>query len=213
VERLCEARHSAARHGTVWGLGYLLNPGHFFERSGELAMKRKSWIASAIFLLILVVLSCSSQENITSIQVLFSPEGGCTDAIVGELTKARKEILVQAYSFTSQPIAKALVDAHKRGVLTEIILDKSQRREKYSAADFTAHMGIPTYIDDAHAIAHNKIMIIDRETVITGSFNFTKAAEERNAENLLIIRSKQFAKEYLNNWEQHKVHSEKYLGR
>jgi len=88
-------------------------------------MKRKSWIASAIFLLILVVLSCSSQENITSIQVLFSPEGGCTDAIVGELTKARKEILVQAYSFTSQPIAKALVDAHKRGVLTEIILDKS----------------------------------------------------------------------------------------
>jgi len=86
-----------------------------------------------------------------------------------------------------------LVEAHQRGVRTEIILDKSQRTEKYSAADFTAHLGVPTYIDEAHAIAHNKIMIIDQEIVITGSFNFTKAAEERNAENLLIIKDKALA--------------------
>jgi phosphatidylserine/phosphatidylglycerophosphate/cardiolipin synthase-like enzyme len=176
-------------------------------------MRRRAWITSAIFLLILAVLSCSPQGNIAPIQVLFSPGGGCTDAIVGELSKARKEILVQAYFFTSQPIAKALVDAHKRGVRTEIILDKSQRTDKYSAADFTSRMGVSTYIDDAHAIAHNKIMIIDKEIVITGSFNFTKAAEERNAENLIIIRSKQLAKEYLDNWERHKAHSEKYEGR
>ena len=176
-------------------------------------MRKRSWLTSAISLLILVVLSCSPQGNNLSIQVWFSPGGGCTDAIVGELNKAKKEILVQAYSFTSQPIAKALVDAHKRGVRIEIILDKSRRTEKYSAADFTSHMGVSTYIDGAHAIAHNKIMIIDNETVITGSFNFTKAAEERNAENLLIIRSKQLAKDYLDNWEKHKAHSEKYIGR
>jgi len=151
--------------------------------------------------------------NNVPVQVCFSPGGGCTEAIVGELTKAKKEILVQAYSFTSQPIAKALVDAHKRGIRAEIILDKSQRGEQYSAADFTAHMGVPTYIDSAHAIAHNKIMVIDQETVITGSFNFTKAAEERNAENLLIIKSPELAKEYLENWEKHKAHSEKYEGR
>jgi phosphatidylserine/phosphatidylglycerophosphate/cardiolipin synthase-like enzyme len=151
--------------------------------------------------------------NNAPVQVYFSPGGGCTDAIVGEVNKAKNEILVQAYSFTSQPIAKALVDAHKRGVRTEIILDKSQRGEKYSAADFTAHMGVPTYIDSAHAIAHNKIMVIDQETVITGSFNFTKAAEERNAENVLIIRSKELAKEYVDNWNKHKAHSEKYEGR
>ena len=52
-----------------------------------------------------------------------------------------------------------------------------------------ANSGIPTYIDDKHAIAHNKIMVIDRQTIITGSFNFTKAAEEKNAENLLILKS------------------------
>lgn len=59
--------------------------------------------------------------------------------------------------------------------------------------------GIPTYIDGSHAIAHNKIMIIDKSKIITGSFNFTKAAEEKNAENLLIISSKELAKVYLDN--------------
>ena len=53
-------------------------------------------------------------------------------------------------------------------------------------------------------------MVIDKEVVITGSFNFTKAAEERNAENLLILRAKDLAKAYLDNWDKHKVHSEKY---
>jgi len=117
---------------------------------------------------------------------------------------------VQTYSFTSRPIAEAIVKAKKAGVHVEIIMDKSNRSAKYSAGDFTAHMGIPTYIDSEHAIAHNKIIIIDRETVITGSFNFTKAAEEKNAENLIILKSKELAGVYLKNWEQHKVHSSAY---
>ncbi len=173
-------------------------------------------ISIAISLLLLLSGGSQAKEVILTnvpIKVCFSPEGECTNAIVGELRKANKEILVQAYSFTSQPIAKALVDAHKRGVHTEIILDKSQKGANYRAADFTAHMGIPTYIDSAHAIAHNKVMVIDQETVITGSFNFTKAAEEKNAENILIIKSKELAKEYLDNWNRHKGHSEKYEGR
>ncbi|KHK00318.1 Endonuclease [Desulfovibrio sp. TomC] len=65
-------------------------------------------------------------------------------------------------------------------------------------------------IDDKHAIAHNKVMIIDGATVITGSFNFTKAAEEKNAENLLIIRDMSLAKIYLSNWKQHQDHSAEF---
>jgi phosphatidylserine/phosphatidylglycerophosphate/cardiolipin synthase-like enzyme len=132
---------------------------------------------------------------------------------VQEISQAKQEILVQAYSFTSKDIAKALVAAHKRGVRTVIILDKSNQSKRYSAADFTFNMGIPTYIDAKHATAHNKVMIIDKETVITGSFNFTKAAEERNAENLLILRSKELAERYIANWEKHKQHSQEYGGR
>ena len=122
------------------------------------------------------------------------------------ISQAKTEILVQAYSFTSAPIAKALVDAPKRGVHVQIILDRSQRKERYSSADFTAHAGIPTYIDAAHSIAHNKVMVIDKLVVITGSFNFTKAAEGKNAENLLVLRSKELAEGYIYNWEKHKEH-------
>ena len=147
--------------------------------------------------------------NNTPIRVCFSPRGGCTAAIVKEIDSARSEILMEAYSFTSKEIAAAILKAHKRGVHVEIILDKSNRSARYSSGDFTSHMGITTYINAAYAIAHNKIMIIDREIVITGSFNFTKAAEEKNAENLLILRNKDLAGLYLRNWENHKEHSEK----
>jgi phosphatidylserine/phosphatidylglycerophosphate/cardiolipin synthase-like enzyme len=145
-----------------------------------------------------------------SIKVYFSPNNGCTDAVVRELGAARKLVLVQAYSFTSAPIAKVLVDAHRRGVDVRVVLDKSQRTEKYSSADFISHAGIPLWIDSKHAIAHNKIMIIDGETVITGSFNFTKAAEENNAENLLVIRDRAIAEKYTGNWDTHVEHSEPY---
>jgi phosphatidylserine/phosphatidylglycerophosphate/cardiolipin synthase-like enzyme len=148
--------------------------------------------------------------NNTPTQVYFSPRGGCTQAIIKEIDNAKSEILVQAYSFTSATIAKALTDAFKRGIKVQAILDKSQRSEKYTSATFLFNAGIPTYIDDKHAIAHNKVMIVDRETVITGSFNFTKAAEEKNAENLLIIRNKELAKVYMDNWQKHKEHSEVY---
>jgi phosphatidylserine/phosphatidylglycerophosphate/cardiolipin synthase-like enzyme len=147
----------------------------------------------------------------TPVKIYFSPRGGCTDAIINAIEQAKTEILVQAYSFTSAPIAKALVNAYKKGINVQVILDKSQRSEKYTSATFLTNAGIPTYIDDRHAIAHNKIMVIDKETVITGSFNFTKAAEEKNAENLLIITSKELAKVYIENWKNHFEHSEKYL--
>ena len=146
-------------------------------------------------------------------EVYFSPDGGCTEAIVNEISQAKSEIHVQAYSFTSVPIAKALVAAYKRGIIVEVILDKSQRKERYTSATFLANAGIPTYIDDKHSIAHSKILLIDKEIVITGSFNFTKAAEEKNAENLLILKSKELARQYLMNWTKHKEHSDSYSGR
>ena len=108
--------------------------------------------------------------------------------------------------------AKALVEAHQRGVHVEAILDRSQESEKYSSADFVLHAGIPTMIDAKHAIAHNKVIIIDGGIVITGSFNFTKAAEEHNAENLLVIRDRQIAEKYTANWQLHAAHSKEYTG-
>lgn len=146
-------------------------------------------------------------------KVYFSPKGGCTEAVVEALGKANRSVIVQAYSFTSAPIAKAIVDAKRRGLRVEVILDKSQVTEKYSSADFLAHEGVPTYIDSAHAIAHNKVMVIDDKTVLTGSFNFTKAAEESNAENLLVIQDAKLASRYSENWRAHLQHTRAYEGK
>lgn len=137
-----------------------------------------------------------------SIEVAFSPNFGATGTIVKALQEAKKSILVQAYSFTSKEIAQALADAKKRGVDVKVILDKSQETEKYTSATFLANQQIPVKIDRAFAIAHSKIMIIDETNVITGSFNFTQAAENNNAENVLVIRgNKELANLYIQNWQ------------
>lgn len=100
--------------------------------------------------------------------------------------------------------------SHQRGVKVEVILDKSQRTEDDSMAGLLVEAGIPVRVDAAHAIAHNKVMVVDDETVITGSFNFTKSAEERNAENLLVIKNKALAEQYKENWNKHGSHSQPY---
>jgi phosphatidylserine/phosphatidylglycerophosphate/cardiolipin synthase-like enzyme len=164
-----------------------------------------------LLLVCLLLAGCDQRPpGVPSIEVFFSPKGGCTEKIVAELGAAQSRVLVQAYSFTSAPIADALVAAARRGVQTQVILDKSQETEKYSSADFLIHSGIPTRIDPVHDIAHNKIMIIDDRTVITGSFNFTRAAEEHNAENMLVIRDPQLAERYTSNWYLHAGHSVPY---
>ena len=120
-------------------------------------------------------------------------------------------MLVQAFSFTSKPIAKALLDAKKRGIKVEAVLDKSNATATYSAATFLANAGIDILIDSEHAIAHNKIMIIDRSVLITGSFNFSNSAENKNAENLLVIKgNKPLLNKYLKNYEEHRSHSMPY---
>jgi phosphatidylserine/phosphatidylglycerophosphate/cardiolipin synthase-like enzyme len=169
-----------------------------------------------IYLLLGLLVFCPPYVLADEITVCFTPEYGrtpsCTQEVVDALTSAKQSILVQAYSFTSAPIAKALVDAHRRGVDVKVILDRSNRTAHYSAATFLAHAGIPVWIDTRHAIAHNKIMIIDGNTILTGSFNFTKAAEQQNAENLLTIRDATLANQYTANWQKHLEHSEPYGG-
>ena len=139
--------------------------------------------------------------------VYFPPRGEETEAIVRELNKAQNSILVQSYSFFSAPVAKALVSAQERGVNVQILLDKSPLTEQYTGAHIFAKGGISIKIDSAHAIAQNKVMIIDGETIITGRL---KATENKNAEDLLVIKDKTFAEKYTKNWQDHERHSLTY---
>ncbi|WP_245528680.1 phospholipase D-like domain-containing protein [Candidatus Odyssella thessalonicensis] len=93
----------------------------------------------------------------------------------------------------------------KRGVEVQVILDKSNKTDKHSKASLLAQNGIKVYIDSPQGIAHSKVLILEKETVITGSYNFSAAAYSRNAENLLIIKNPELAQRYLKNWEARKA--------
>jgi phosphatidylserine/phosphatidylglycerophosphate/cardiolipin synthase-like enzyme len=144
-------------------------------------------------------------------EVLFSPRGGCTKRICEEIGRARYSIHIQAYGFTSEPIGGALVGALNRGVKVTACVDKaSNGHEERTIADLIAAAGADVRVDGRHAISHSKVMIIDERTVITGSFNFTNSAEERNLENLLVLGSTDLAERYLENFEAHWQHAEPY---
>lgn len=137
-----------------------------------------------------------------TVEVGFSPNGNIEKMIIGEIEKAQTSIKIQAYSFTNREIAKELVLASQRGVIVQIILDKSQENEKSSVLSYLKENNLDVHIDRAFAIAHSKVFIIDGSTVITGSYNFTKSAEKSNSENCLILKGNQaLTNEYLDDWQ------------
>lgn len=109
---------------------------------------------------LLPLLLSAAEPPKDDIEAYFSPNGGCTDAVVREIGMATKSLRIQAYSFTSTPIAKAIIDAKKRGLKVEAILDKSNKTDRYSAATFLKNQGVDVLIDDKHAIVHNFLLVI-----------------------------------------------------
>jgi phosphatidylserine/phosphatidylglycerophosphate/cardiolipin synthase-like enzyme len=145
---------------------------------------------------------------VPDVQVYFSPKGGCQAAIVRELMQAKSEILVQAYSFTADPLTFALVEVKKSGVTVDIILDKSNEVDRYSDLHFFIENAMDVKIDHEHAIAHNKIILIDQKVIITGSYNFTNQAEGENAENVVIIKGHpELVNQYRDNFFKHREHA------
>jgi len=127
-----------------------------------------------------------------TVEVLFSPGDAIDVRIADAIDAARAEVLVQAYAFTNSRIARALTAAHGRGVVIAIVADRGQALElPRSVVGRLARDGIAVWLDARAGAAHNKVVIIDGETpqavVVTGSFNFTAAAQSRNAENVLVI--------------------------
>ena len=149
-----------------------------------------------------------------TLQVLFTPEDNATGQIVQAIEHAQKQVLVQTFSFTSREIAQALINAKQRGVDVQVITDAEQiLRMERSKVPTVAAGGVPVFVDSRHDSAHNKVMVIDAGSaspvVITGSFNFTHAAQFKNAENLLIFRgNRELTAAYLDNWRRHREHSQ-----
>ena len=150
-----------------------------------------------------------------TVEVLFTPWDDAEGAIVRALGEAKKSIHVQAYLVSSRSIARALQDAHARGVAVEVLADREMvTKGDKSLIPKLAAEGIPVWLETRYAIAHNKVLLIDalgaHGVVITGSYNFTWSAQARNAENLLILRDNPaLVRRYLENWQRHRDEAQK----
>jgi len=161
----------------------------------------KKSLAILVLAIVSVYIGITSYPTRLSYETCFTPPQQCGDLIVSHINKANHSVFVQAYGFTSKKIIDALAQAKNRGLQVEIILDRSNFREKkYDLLKSLQNNQIQIYQDKVAGIAHNKVIIIDENTVITGSFNFTENADKRNAENVLLITNKDVVKAYYQNW-------------
>ena len=146
-----------------------------------------------------------------TVQVAFTPWDNAEAMIVEAIGHAKREILVQAYSFTSRTLANALTKARRRGVDVQVIADREQifSGENSRIPDLV-QAGIPVTMEVRYQSAHSKVMVIDAATadaaVVTGSYNWTYAAQNKNAENVLILRHHpELASAYAANWRRHRA--------
>ncbi len=127
--------------------------------------------------------------------VYFSPKGGCEDQIINWINLANSSIHILIYSFTLDSVSDALIEAYHRGVEVKVVFEKSQIGQ-YSEYWKLHQAGIEVRNDTNSRLMHDKVMIVDGVIVLTGSFNWSWAAENSNNENLIVIRSTYIASLY-----------------
>jgi len=143
-------------------------------------------------LLFLTPWLCEAQN----IEVYFSPNGGCQQAVVSEIRKASQSIDIAMYYLSSREIAQALLKALQNNVRVRIVLDQGQEIESASKSGYLVKHGFEIRYHLGFGLMHNKFAVIDGKSLITGSFNWTLTAEERNEENLLIINDEATIEKY-----------------
>ncbi len=144
----------------------------------------------------------AAEEVPAGIVTCFVPQQDCEGQIVGRIAAAARSIRVQAYGFSDVRIIDALDAAARRGVDVQVILDRSNVGRRRAVADAMLRRGIPVWVDGITGIAHTKAIIIDQDFVIGGSYNYTLAAQRRNAENVVFLHGAAVARRFLDNWDQ-----------
>lgn len=143
----------------------------------------------------------STTQSGVSIQVVFSPENDVLNTIVNELNQAKSSVRFLAFSFTVDEFAQALIERAQAGVSVEGVFENTGSETASSRLKTLFCAGLNVFQDGNPGVLHHKVFIIDAETVITGSFNFSANALRNNDENLVIIKDKDIAALYLQEFE------------
>lgn len=139
------------------------------------------------------VSGCTSQD------AYFCPADGCSDRLINEMNNASKTLHVAIAYFNHDGIADAIIAAHDRGVEVKVLGEADESGEGGINEEVVAKLkaaGVDYRDDGNDALMHNKFSIIDGYVTLTGSFNYTNAADQRNNENLVVLMSEHTAGQY-----------------
>ncbi len=131
-----------------------------------------------------------------TLEVLFSPEDPVQERVLDLLQAAKKEVLFLAFSFTDDKMGAVLQAQGKAGLTIRGVFENMGATSKYSEYGRLKRAGLDVRRDGNPAIMHHKVFIIDSETVVTGSYNFSKNADRSNDENLVVVHDPELAKQY-----------------
>lgn len=138
----------------------------------------------------------------------FCPDDSCADRIKEELKQAKESIYFMTFSFTHEGIANIILLKKEEGLVIQGVMETKQISD-YSRYKLLQYQDISVLKDGNKNNLHHKVFIIDGETVITGSMNPTAGGDEKNDENMLIIKDKtiaeKFMKEFWKVWEEAKA--------
>ena len=146
--------------------------------------------------------------NGTPIQVLFAAEDEVMSKLVPLVGSAWKSIRFMAFSFTHDDLGAALLERAEAGVDVSGIFEKRGSETEYSEMSNLYCAGLPVRQDGNKGTFHHKVFIIDDEILVTGSLNFSENADDSNDENVIIIRNKEIAAQYIQEFERRWVEAE-----
>jgi phosphatidylserine/phosphatidylglycerophosphate/cardiolipin synthase-like enzyme len=141
------------------------------------------------------------QTDTMFIENYFSPQDRPQPVLVEQIQAAQQSIRFLAFSYTSDPIAEAMIERHNAGVAVQGVFETRNANGIGAEYQRLKENGVDVLEDGNCYTMHHKVIIIDDATVITGSYNFTRRAEETNDENLVIIDSPEVASQYLEEFE------------
>ena len=166
-------------------------------------LKRNAKYSILAFLVLILSITISI-STFAKTEVYFSLSDNPQKTIIKNINQAEAFINIAMYIFTDREIALPLVKAHERGVKIRVYLDKEQVEYKYSQSRFLVQKGIKTRISTNNYIMHHKFAIIDNRLLLTGSYNWTFSANNRNDENLMVIDDPEiieiFQNQFINLW-------------
>jgi len=194
----------------VWTGSMNLTAGSAYRSNNNLLRVRSTWLAEQYRrefeeMFLLNLFGALSQPGLSipasliegvQVEVRFSPDDRVAERIVELIRGAQRSIQIMAYNLTLDEISDAILERARAGVVVQGVFDAGQAKNQGSDVERLAQAGLDVWLDGSPGLMHHKVIVVDGELLITGSYNFSRSAEERNDENVLFIFSPELADQY-----------------